>query len=126
MNAEQATVLLEELRSKPLDFGDLQERLRAVGSPWTGDQLCLFLKCSHGLQFDKARGTWRLHPAESADLAGGVLDVVRSFAGKPVAAHQVRARLPDHFLSTDEQVVAIARNHPGLEVFGPNLIKIAK
>jgi len=48
---------------------------------------------------------------------------VRSFAGKPVAANQVRERLPSHFITTDEQVLALARRTAGLEVFGPQLIR---
>ena len=42
-----------------------------------------------------------------------------------VLTAQVRARLHERFVTTDEQVVAIARRTAGLEVFGPNLIRIA-
>jgi hypothetical protein len=55
-----------------------------------------------------------------------IVEAVRSFAGKPVPAVQVRARLPDHFVATDEQILAVARRAAGLEVVGPKLIRIAQ
>jgi hypothetical protein len=60
------------------------------------------------------------------DLQAAIFEVVRSFAGKPVPAAQVRARLPNHFVTTDEQVLAVVRRTAGLEVYGPKLIRIAQ
>jgi len=118
--------LLGALKQKPLTFDELYERVRLSGSAWTRDQLELFLLCAPGVQRDGS-GAFQA-PAASADdeLAASIADAVRSFGGRPVPAAQVRARLPQHLVTTDEQVLAIVHRTAGLEVFGPNLIRIAR
>ena len=125
MTPRQAEELLSVLKLKALGLDELHERVRFSGSGWTRDQIELFLRCARGVTRD---GTGAFHAGASGsgdDLGAAIVEVVRSFAGKPVAAAQVRARLHERFVTTDEQVVAIARRTAGLEVFGPNLIRIA-
>lgn len=125
MNSRQAEELLCQLKLKSLGIDDLHERVRLSGSAWTRDQLLLFLLCARGVMRD---GTGAFHAIAASvedDLGAAIVDAVRSFAGKPVPAAQVRARLPQHFVTTDEQVLAVARRTAGLEVFGPKLIRLA-
>lgn len=124
----QATELLQTLRSKSLTLDELHERIGTSGSAWTADQLLLFLLCAPNVQLDMGSRTVsvRQHLEEEEALQASIFDAVRSFAAKPASAAQVRARLPNHFVTTDEQILAIARRTAGLEVFGPKLIRIAQ
>ncbi|WP_441256803.1 hypothetical protein AB7Z32_40140 [Bradyrhizobium sp. 482_C4_N1_1] len=127
MTPSQAAELLGTLKEKSLTLEDLYERMRATGSSWTLEQLQLFLMCAPGVRHDRAAGTFHV-ASRGVDekLQDAILEAVRSFAGKPIPAAQVRARLPNHFITTDEQVLALARRTPGLEIFGPKLIRIAQ
>ncbi len=125
MTPRQAEELIAVLKQKALGLEELHERARILGSAWTRDQLELFLLCAPGVTRDA--GLFRSSassPEEELQLS--ILEAVRSFAGMPVSATQVRARLPNHFVTTDEQVLAIARRIAGLEVFGPKLIRIVQ
>lgn len=123
MTPRHAEELLSVLRQKALVLDELHERVRLLGSAWTREQLELFLLCAPGVTRDET-GTFRAGaPSAQDDLQAAIIDAVRSFAGKPVPAAQVRARLPNHFVTTDEQVLAVARRTAGLEVFGPKLIR---
>lgn len=125
MTPRQAEELLFHLKLKPLGLDELHERVRLLGSAWTRDQLELFLLCARGITRD-GTGAFHAFAASAEDELGtAIVEAVRSFAGKPVPAAQVRARLPQHFVTTDEQVLAVARRTAGLEVFGPKLIRIA-
>jgi hypothetical protein len=122
-NAEE---LISVLKQKALGLEELHERARILGSDWTQDQLHLFLLCAPGMSRDHA-GAFRAGAASSRDeLQAAIIEAVRSFAGKSVPAAHVRMRLPDHFVTTDEQVLAIARRTAGLEVCGPKLIRITQ
>lgn len=126
MTPRHAEELLAVLKLKALGLDELHERVRLSGSAWTLEQLELFLLCAPGVTRDDA-GVFRAGaPSAEDDLQAAIVDAVRSFAGKPVAAAQVRARLPNDFVTTDEQVLAVARRTAGLEVFGPKLIRIAQ
>jgi hypothetical protein len=121
-NAEE---LLSLLKVKAFGLDELHERARLSGSAWTRDQLELFLLCARGVTRD-GQGSFHAHAANADDdLRAAIVEAVRSFAGRPVPAAQVRARLPQDFVTTDEQVLAVARRAAGLEVFGPKLIRLA-
>lgn len=127
MSPNQAQELLRTLKNKSLTLEELHERVRTSGSGWSLDQLRLFMLCAPGVQCDQETGTFHLAPrVGDEELQDAIVEAVRSFAGRPVPAAQVRARLPNQFITTDEQIVAVARRTPGLEVFGPNLIRIAQ
>lgn len=127
MMQRDAEELLRTLKDNSITLEDLHERVRACGSTWSLEQLQLFLLCVPGVQHDKVGGTFHYVSRDGEEeLKYAILDAVSSFAGKPIPAAQVRARLPNHFVTTDEQVLAIARRTDELEVFGPNLIRIAQ
>lgn len=127
MTPKQAEEMLRTLKSKALSLDELHERARCAGSPWSTDQLQLFLRCAPHVEFDERAGTYRAAPrGEESELQDAILEAVRSFAGRAVPAVEVRRRLPDRFVTTDEQVRAIAKRTSGLEVIGPGLIRIAQ
>lgn len=126
MTPRQAEELLSALKLKALGLEELHERVRLSGSAWTRDQLELFLLCARGVTRDGTSAFHAIAASAEDDLGTAIVEAVRSFAGKPVPAEQVRARLPQHFVTTDEQVLAVARRTAGLEVFGPKLIRIAR
>ena len=125
MTPRQAEELLSHLKLKARGLDELHERVRLSGSAWTRDQLELFLLCARGVTRDGTGAFHAIAATADDDLGAAIVEAVRSFAGKPVPAAQVRARLPQHFVTTDEQVLAVARRTAGLEVFGPKLIRIA-
>ncbi|ALJ34265.1 hypothetical protein D9623_00345 [Azospirillum brasilense] len=125
MTLRHAEDLLDTLKRKRLSLDELHERARLSGLDWSRDQVELFLLCAPGVERDES-GTFHVgasRPEEALETA--IIDAVRSFAGKPIQAAQVRARLPADFVTTNEQILAIARRAAGLDVFGPNLIRIA-
>jgi hypothetical protein len=121
-----AEELISIMKQKALDLVELHERARISGSDWSRDQLLLFLLCAPGATRDET-GAFRALAASTRDeLQAAIIEAVRSFADKPVSVGQLRARLPNHFVTTDEQVLAVARRTEGLEVFGPKLIRITQ
>lgn len=125
MTPRHAEELLSHLKLKALGLDELHERMRLSGSTWTRDQLELFLLCARGVTRECTGAFHAIAASDGDDLGAAIVEAVRSFAGKPVPVAQVRARLPQHFVTTDEQVLAVARRTAGLEVFGPKLIRIA-
>ena len=126
MTPQFAGELLRTLQEKALGLDELHERARLSGSTWSCDQLELFLLCVEGVERDDAGRSRADGDTAQDELQAAIIAAVRSFAGRPVPAAQVRSRLPNHFVTTDEQVLAVARRTAGLEVFGPKLIRIAQ
>jgi hypothetical protein len=126
MTPQFAAELLGTLRQKTFKLDELHERARVSGSTWSPDQLELFLLCVDGVERDDAGFYQPGGNSLEDELQAAIIAAVRSFAGKPVPADQVRARLPNHFVTTDEQVFAVAKRTIGLEVFGPKLIRTSK
>ncbi|MGT2430352.1 hypothetical protein ACU4HD_19555 [Cupriavidus basilensis] len=126
MTPRHAEELLNMLKQHHFSLDDAHERARLSGSAWSRDQLELFLLCAPDVMRDES-GSFRVGAGGAADdLQAAIFEAVQSFSGKPVPATQVRARLPNHFVTTDEQILAVARRTAGLEVFGPKLIRIAQ
>ena len=127
MTARQGEELLRNLKEKAFTLEDLHERVRTSGSAWTQDQLRLFLLCAPCVAYDSTAGTFHVsRRGADGDLQDAIIEAVRSFAGRPVPPAQVRARLPNDFVTTDEQILAVARRTAGLEVFGPKLIRLTQ
>jgi hypothetical protein len=63
--------------------------------------------------------------SEEDELHEAIIEAVRSFGGRPVPAMEVKKRLPERFIVTDEKIKAIARKSSALEVFGPGLLRLA-
>jgi hypothetical protein len=115
--------MLKELQGSPRSLADLYERIQSAGSAWSRDQLLLFLLCKSGVEFDSSSQVFRSNARTVEDvLKEAIGDAVRSFAGKPTTAAQVRARLPQEIICTDEQIRALAKNLPGIKVLGPGLL----
>lgn len=126
MTPRHAEELLNTLKQKPFSLDDAHERARLSGSTWSRDQVQLFLLCAPGVERDE-NGCFRVGAGDVAeDLQAAIVDAVQSFAGKPVPVAHLRARLPNHFVTTDEQILAVVRRTAGLEIFGPKLIRIAQ
>lgn len=124
MTPRHADEILSLLKQKPLGLDELHDRVRLMGGQWSRDQLELFLLCAQGVLRDETGAFHSSAPSAQDDLATALLEAVRSFGGKPVPATAVRARLPPHFVTTDAQVLAVARRTAGLEVVGSSLIRI--
>jgi len=94
MTPQAAQELLVALQQQALGIDELLERARLLGSTWSRDQLELFLLCMAGIECDVS-GLYRsIGQSLEAEIQAALIEAVRSFAGKPVAANQVRARLP--------------------------------
>ncbi len=126
MTPRHAEELLNTLRQRTLSLDDAHERTRLSGSTWSRDQLQLFLLCAPGVERDES-GCFHVGAGDTADdLQAAIVEAVQSFAGKPVPVAHLRARLPNHFVTTDEQILAVVRHTAGLEIFGPKLIRITQ
>ena len=128
MKTETYEQLLSLLRDGPLPFNRGLELVRENGDVWTEAQMKLFLTCIEGVELAKSqtgelviRGGQR---TEQEELLDAVRDVVRSFGGKPVHLTELRHRLPERFVTTEEQLRALIRNASGLELYGPGLIRL--
>ena len=124
MTPESGYALLQALATNPATLDELHQRVRSMGSEWSTAQLKLFLLCCSGVTFDSETTTYRasLQDDETA-LQTAILEAVRSFGGRPVPASEVRRRLPDSIVTTDEQVRAVAKRTAGLELIGPGLLR---
>lgn len=118
-----AQVLLDELRRQPLSLQALHERTPAAGLDWSAAQLRLFLRCLPDVAHDEATGLWRTASGGGDPLQEAIVAAARSFSGKPVTVAQLRARLPSDFITTNEQVLAVARRTARLQIVGPGLIR---
>lgn len=126
MNADQADELLRFIEGKSLPIEELHERVRSGGSSWSPDQLRVFLRCTAGVTFNATND--RVEAAERSEddeLRDAIVEAARSF-GRPVPAREIRNRLPGRFVTTDEQVKALAKKSPGLAIVGPGLIAATK
>lgn len=126
MNTKQAEEILAALKSKAMTFDQLQDHARASGNPWSTDQLRLFLRCLPDIERDPATETFRARGTDpDSELRDAIVAAARSFGGRPVPPAEIRRRLPQHFVTTDEQVRAIAKRTSELTIVGPGLIRIA-
>jgi hypothetical protein len=119
--------LLASLQREPLPLSRLHAYARDAGSTWTSEQLRLLLDCVEGIAVggDQADPAVSLGQRSARDeLAQAILDVVRANAGRPVPPQEVLRRLSGRFTTSVEQIMAVARQSPGLEVFGPGLLRL--
>ena len=113
-----------------VSFARLMEMARAAGSKWSDAQLRLFLACLDGVEIAlEANGHEVVRVGQRTEheaLASLVEEMVAAANGKPLHPTEIRQRLPQRFVTTDEQIRALARKTPALEVFGPGLIRLRK
>jgi hypothetical protein len=123
--------LTNALRTKSRKLDELHAMAVESGSDWTTDQLWLLFACLDGYRVegrgDAAMPTVTLGERSPKErLQDAILDVVRSAAGRPVPAQKVHSLLPAEFVTSVAQIVAVARQVPNLEVFGPGLLRLKK
>lgn len=127
MKTETYEQLLTLLRDGPLSFERGLELVREGGDAWSAAQLKLFLTCIDGVEVAPGQAGGLVIQAgrrtEQEELLDAVHEIVRSFGGKPVHLSEIRRRLPERFVTTEEQLRALIRNASGLELFGPGLIR---
>ncbi len=129
MNQVLYQTMLAQLRTKPRSLAKLLDDYAGLWSPlgWTVDQLRLFVRCSSDLSFDDSNPDEPLVRAcsetEEEALSNAIYTVVEQH-GRPLAASQIKARLPSKFVTSREQIIAEVRRHPALEIFGPGLARI--
>jgi hypothetical protein len=119
--------LLAALHREPLPLSRLHAYARDAGSTWSSEQLRLLLDCVEGVVVgaDRSDPTVALGQRSARDeLAQAILDAVRASGGRPVPPQEVMRRLSGRFTTSVEQIMAIARQTPGLEVFGPGLLRL--
>ncbi len=127
MKTESYEQLLALLKDGSLPFERGVELARESGDAWTEAQMKLFLTCMDGVEVAPGQDGKLFIQAgrrtEREELLDAAREIVRSFGGKPVHLTELRRRLPERFVTTEEQLRAIIRNASGLELFGPGLIR---
>jgi hypothetical protein len=124
--------LTNALRTKSRKLDELRAMAVESGSDWTADQLWLLFACLEGYQVEGGGGDAAMPTVSLGErspkerLQDAILDVVRSEAGRPVPAQKVHSLLPAEFVTSVVQIVAVARQVPNLEVFGPGLLRFKK
>ena len=118
---------LTTLKQKPLSLDEAHERARLSGSPWSRDQIELFLLCAPGVERDQKRQLPRESGRRRRQSSGRHCS--RRCDPSPASRSPWRRcapAFPIGSVTTDQQIIAVFRRTTGLEVFGPNLIRIAK
>ena len=127
MNANIFEDLTEEIRHAPQTLFALHQLARQRGSNWSPDQLRLLFECAGKFSVESEGEDVRVKFAaenERGDLAGAVCEIVAAAGGKPIHPSEIRKQLPGHFVTTEEQIKAIARQSANLELFGPGLLRV--
>lgn len=127
MNAVIYEQLTTALKQQPLPLSQVHVIACDAGSYWSEEQTHLFLMCMDGVEVDGSENNpvVRLgQRTEREELIDAIRQVVRSRTGHPIAAAEVRHLLPSKFVTTEAQIKVLAKDAPGLEVFGPGLIRV--
>lgn len=127
MTPELLAHLLDRLAGDPMYVRAMAASARAAGSSWSESQIHLLLACLDDVRIEVAgiEGACarRAGRTEEDDLAAAVAEVVAQAGGGPVPLAEVRRRLPARFVTTEERLRAVIRQTPGIEVFGPGLVR---
>jgi hypothetical protein len=124
--------LTNALRAKPRKLDELHALAVEAGSNWSMDQLWLLLACLDGFRVEGEGGGTSIPTISLGDrspkekLQDAIAEVVRSEAGRPVPAQKVLTLLPSDFVTSVAQILAVAREAPNLEVFGPGLLRLKR
>lgn len=113
------------LRKEALPLHRLHSITKECGSDWSIEQLRLFFRSLKGVDVTNDQDELvRFEASNPRDqLRDKIIKIVESRSGAPVHAEEIRKLLPDRFVSTVEQIKAIAKESPELEVFGPGLVR---
>lgn len=111
--------------SRTLD--ELHGMLREAGSEWTSEQLRLFLECMAGVDVAEQIGgiveVRRGSRDEREELMEAIERIARERRGDLIPAGELRRLLPPSFITTEEQIKALVKGIPRLELVGPGLIR---
>ncbi|MBS1803685.1 MAG: hypothetical protein JST28_09975 [Acidobacteria bacterium] len=124
--------LTNALRAKPRKLDELHRMAVESGSNWSADQLWLLFACLDGYRVQAGSTDQELPTISLGDrspkekLQEAIVEIVRSEIGRPVPAQKVFTLLPSEFVTSVAQILAIARETPTLEVFGPGLLRLRK
>jgi hypothetical protein len=124
--------LTNALRTKPRKLDELHALAVEAGSDWSRDQLWLLLACLDGFRVEGGDDDASMPTVSLGDrspkekLQDAILEVVRSEAGRPVPVQKVLSLLPSEFVTSVAQILAVAREAPNLEVFGPGLLRLKR
>jgi hypothetical protein len=128
MKMETYEQLMALLKDGPLRFERGLELARESGDAWSEAQMKLFLTCMDGIEVVQDPAGELVIQAgrrtEQEELLDAIREVVCSLTGKPAHLTELRGRLPERFVTTEEQLRALIRNASGLELFGPGLIRL--
>ena len=127
MNAVIYGQLAEVLKQHSLPLSRIHAIACDTGSRWSEEQLHLFLMCMDGVEVNTAVAPMMVRLGQRTDreeLIDAIRQVVRSRAGRPVPAAEVRGLLPSKFVTTEDQIKGLAKDTPDLDLFGPGLIRV--
>jgi len=124
MNDVVLDLLVSSMRDRgPMPLDELHRLARQAGSPWSEAQLSLFLRCASALGIRNSSEHPSLFGVEAASTAQSLGDVivaiVRASGPKGLTVAEIRKRIPQTFITTEAQVLDLARKSPVLERTGP-------
>ncbi|MBX7222567.1 MAG: hypothetical protein K1Y36_21650 [Blastocatellia bacterium] len=121
--------VINQLRHGPKPLDEVWAFVRESGSDWSEPQLRLFLRCFEGVELDTGSTPPLVRAGqrtEQEELLEAILHVVAAHQGKPVHPMDIKRTLPERFITSAEQIVALAKKSKSMEVFGPGLIRLRK
>jgi len=119
MTPEIVSQLRTRMLSNPRSLSELHRAAAAVGSPWSEDQVALLLACLPDVEERDGRYSVAGQQTEEP-IAAALLHLA---TGMPVPAAVLVRRMPRGLVVTPAALCEVARNHPDLEVVGPNRIR---
>lgn len=119
MTPEIVDQLRARMQSQPRTLTELHRAAVAVGSPWSEDQVALLLACLPDVE-EKGGAYVAASREEDDPIAKALLQVA---GGAPVPAAALVRRMPRGIVVTPAALCEVARNHPDLELVGPNRIR---
>lgn len=123
MNRELIAEARAALTAGPTDLIKVHDRLKRAGSSWSAAQHHLFFLAHPAFSVTGDQVTIESRGGSGDDhLLSEIIKIVEA-SGQPLPPREIRNRLPSGMTTTDEQVKALAKKSPALEVFGPGLIR---
>jgi hypothetical protein len=122
MKPELLDPIHESLRRHPARLSRLHSLIRDAGSPWSAEQLRLFLETFDGYHLggdddDPEVSLGEMAPEEA--LLAAVRGILQAEAGRPMPLSRVIELLPAHFTTSPEQLRGLASKTADLEIRGP-------
>ncbi|MFZ2959642.1 MAG: hypothetical protein WA705_22375 [Candidatus Ozemobacteraceae bacterium] len=130
MNLETWQKVYGRLQEKAMPLSEIHGFIRDAGSRWDIDQLRLLLCLVDGIAMNSDRldePTFKIGQEREEDkIARAILEIVRAQAGIPIPVAQIKSLLSSSTVTSTEQIKAICKQIPELEVFGPGLVRLRR